>query len=131
MKLREYLFAQMPPCSSHDCVIRKPTGMGTNGSCSCLFQLERAHLHMLNGRLKSIGDLMLEDDHLKPRPKVTAEAILRALHAYRCSNQEESGEGIALDNALTPANQLSTRKGKAEVEHLAVYLASALAGTTA
>lgn len=35
----------MVGCGNHNCVIEKPKGMGTNGSCKCLkplgFELER------------------------------------------------------------------------------------------
>lgn len=59
MKLRDYLFKDIPPCSNHDCVVRKPTGMGTNGSCGCLFNLNRAQFQILNSRIKSAGNYEL------------------------------------------------------------------------
>ena len=63
MKLRDYLFRGFSPCSNHDCIVRKPEGMGTNGSCSCLFNLSRAELHILTSRIKTAADkdLAIED----------------------------------------------------------------------
>lgn len=60
MKLREYLFKDFTPCSNHDCVIRKPKGMGTNGSCGCLFNLNRSQLMILSSRLKQAADRELD-----------------------------------------------------------------------
>lgn len=62
MKLREYLFKDFTPCSNHDCVIRKPKGMGTNGKCSCLLNLSRSQLMLLSNRLKRAADRELETE---------------------------------------------------------------------
>lgn len=53
MKVRD-LFKGFKGCSSHDCVIQKPEGMGTNSTCQCLEKLNRLQLHLLSSRLKSV-----------------------------------------------------------------------------
>ena len=54
--IRECLFANMHGCSNHDCIIKKPLGMGTNGSCNCLQNLSRSELNILKARLSVIID---------------------------------------------------------------------------
>lgn len=60
MKLRDCLFKDFAPCSNHDCIVKKPKGMGTNGSCSCLFNFSRAQLHILTSRIKAAADKELD-----------------------------------------------------------------------
>ena len=49
---RHLLFRGWPGCSNHDCIVTGPkSGMGTNGSCTCLQNASRGQLHLLAGRL--------------------------------------------------------------------------------
>ncbi|MBV1929833.1 MAG: hypothetical protein KUG81_10030 [Gammaproteobacteria bacterium] len=59
--VREYLFANVDGCTSHDCIIKKREGMGTNGSCGCLHNMSRSQLHILKSRLSVIVDKTLTD----------------------------------------------------------------------
>jgi hypothetical protein len=56
--VRDILFSDpmFSGCSSHDCIIKKKSGMGTNGSCGCLFRLGRAQIHLLKAGLSTILD---------------------------------------------------------------------------
>ena len=51
MKIRDYLFKGFGGCSNHGCIIEKPRGMGTNGSCQCLLNMSRTQLTILQSRL--------------------------------------------------------------------------------
>lgn len=63
MKIREFLFRNFKGCTNHGCIITGPKkGMGTNGSCTCLFNLSRAQLHLLNSRLYVIGEKELPEE---------------------------------------------------------------------
>ena len=41
------VLAQMNGCMDHSCVVKKPTGMGTNGGCRCPTDEDRRHLRHL------------------------------------------------------------------------------------
>ena len=56
MKLRDYLFSGFKPCLDSGCVIKKPTGMQTNGGCKCVLEFSRTQLQILSGRINNIGD---------------------------------------------------------------------------
>jgi hypothetical protein len=69
MKVRDALFKGFTGCSNHNCIIRKPEGMGTNGSCKCLFDLSRSQLHILTSRLGQIADYNLIPNKFQAVPK--------------------------------------------------------------
>jgi len=47
-------------CSNGDCIIKKRTGMRTNGSCGCLHDMSRSELYMLKSKLTVILDMELK-----------------------------------------------------------------------
>jgi hypothetical protein len=55
---RHLLFRGWSGCSNHDCIVTGPkTGMGTNGSCTCIQYANRGQLSLLAGRLAAfLGD---------------------------------------------------------------------------
>lgn len=53
MTLREKLLGNLHGCTNHNCVVRKPKGMGTNGSCHCLQNLSRCQLNILTSRIEA------------------------------------------------------------------------------
>ena len=56
MKIRDILFKDFEGCSNGDCIIKKPKGMHTNGSCNCLLNMSRGQLHILKSKLSVIVD---------------------------------------------------------------------------
>jgi len=54
----ENLFTGMSGCSDHNCVIEKPTGMGTNGGCNCLTNMSRGQLKQLQSRINHLKSLI-------------------------------------------------------------------------
>jgi hypothetical protein len=59
--IRDILFAGFTGCSNHNCVITGPKkGMGTNGSCHCIQDMNRAQLNMLAARIGYIADRKLK-----------------------------------------------------------------------
>ncbi len=60
--IRELLFKGMNGCTNHGCVIRgKFNGMGTNGSCSCIVNMNRSQLQMLQARINAIADKKVKE----------------------------------------------------------------------
>lgn len=45
-------YADLQPCSDGSCVLRKPTGMHTNGGCHCLREPGKAALDWPDGLLR-------------------------------------------------------------------------------
>jgi len=62
MKVRYYLFKNMDGCSNHDCIVSKRSGMGTNGSCGCIMNMNRSQLMILKSRLSVIIDMEVVDN---------------------------------------------------------------------
>ena len=62
-------FEDITGCQSHGCIIKKPTGMATNGGCQC-FNNRNQHVMIkrymckLESRIKTLEDavIILEDD---------------------------------------------------------------------
>ena len=52
----EYLFKGISGCTDGNCIVKKPTGMHTNGGCKCLERLNRCSLSILSSRLQNIRD---------------------------------------------------------------------------
>jgi hypothetical protein len=61
MKIRD-LFKGFEPCSNHNCIITKPVGQATNGSCRCLSNLRSGQMSILDGRIKTL----IEHEIVKP-----------------------------------------------------------------
>lgn len=55
--LKEFLFKGFEGCKSHNCIVEKPKGMGTNGSCSCIVNANRTKLNILQSRIKALSYL--------------------------------------------------------------------------
>jgi len=51
-KIKDKLYKGISGCSDHNCLIRKPEGMGTNGGCRCYGK--RSAMQIILGRLKAI-----------------------------------------------------------------------------
>ena len=60
--VRDILFRGFTPCSDGNCVIKRPTGMHTNGGCKCMLNLSRGQLSILASRLSVIGDKEVQDE---------------------------------------------------------------------
>lgn len=59
MKVGEYLFKGFDGCTNHSCIIKKPEGMGTNGTCHCLQKLTKQQQATVNRRLKTISGFQI------------------------------------------------------------------------
>jgi len=63
-------------CSSHNCILEKPKGIGTNGGCSCLrdiptnkrLKIQKA-IQRLNTEIKELTDTL--DEYAEKCPEVT------------------------------------------------------------
>ena len=60
--VRDILFKNMNGCSDHNCIIKKPIGMGTNGGCKCIINMSRSNLMLLASRLNTILDKESKDE---------------------------------------------------------------------
>ena len=61
--IREKLFKDMQGCTNHGCVIRgKFKGIGTNAMCSCVVNMSRGQLQLLQSRIKVIAEIEVSDD---------------------------------------------------------------------
>lgn len=79
-------FAELTGCGNHSCLIRKPTGMGTNGACSCsrngfamqrFIRLARAEISRLT---TENAELRRERDEARDRALFTVEMIIATVH---------------------------------------------------
>lgn len=60
MNVRQALFKGFDGCTDHGCVIAgKREGMGTNGGCRCLRNLNQVQLGILSSRLQVIAEMEL------------------------------------------------------------------------
>ncbi len=56
ISIKDILFKNFPGCSSHNCYVRKPKGMGTNGPCSCVH--DRSLQRILWARVSQIDSIL-------------------------------------------------------------------------
>lgn len=59
--VREILFKNFKGCTNHNCIIKKPEGIGTNGWCTCLQELNRNQIEILQSRLSIIIDKQIAE----------------------------------------------------------------------
>jgi hypothetical protein len=58
LTVREYLFKGFGGCTDHGCIVKgEQKGMGTNGGCRCLVDLNQTQLIILGSRLRAVGVL--------------------------------------------------------------------------
>lgn len=63
MKIRDWLFRDFTGCSNHCCVVTGPkSGIGTNGICSCVVNMERSQLTLLQSKLRVLSEYDLPEE---------------------------------------------------------------------
>lgn len=114
MKIREAIFKNFTGCPNHGCVVTGPKkGMGTNGGCSCLVNMNRSQLMQIQSRIQAIAERELPDPQTgytlshQERDDIGAEYLekfgtrkLRGIDAYcngyNCATSEASKEAAKL-----------------------------------
>lgn len=60
MTVSDFLFRGFKPCGDGNCIIKRPSGIHTNGGCRRLASMTRSQLARLQGRIQAIRDFQVD-----------------------------------------------------------------------